>query len=130
MSDLIHYKPSEYSYNVRCLNGSAHALRTQDITRVTCKLCRSKKHNKTWWDEHFKKVELGREGARLTALTNVIYEQVYLKRVPKDEQCEWDEFNLIFMADYLQTINLSKADLKGFKDFAEKNRMDNLYFTK
>ena len=51
-NDLIHFTPFRDSFNVRCLNGSAHARRTGDIKAVTCPICSDKKTNKNFWDRH------------------------------------------------------------------------------
>jgi hypothetical protein len=50
--DLIHFRPFQDSWNVRCLNGSAHASRTHDIRLVTCPICKDKEANKDFWQEH------------------------------------------------------------------------------
>ena len=50
--DLIHFTPFRDSFNVRCLNGSAHAKRTQHIEFVTCPICKDKKANKDFWNTH------------------------------------------------------------------------------
>ena len=39
--NLIHYRPlPSVTLNVRCLNGSAHVLTSEDIESVTCPLCK------------------------------------------------------------------------------------------
>jgi hypothetical protein len=57
MKDLIHYMPSERSYNVRCLNGSAHVRRTNDIKVVTCPLCLDESTNVRFWYHNGKKIK-------------------------------------------------------------------------
>ena len=54
-NDLIHYTPFRDSFNVRCLNGSAHAKRTELFVFVTCPLCLDKNTNKEFWNRHEKK---------------------------------------------------------------------------
>lgn len=49
MENLIHFCPSVDTYNVRCLNGSAHARRTENIKEVTCPLCLDKNTNSDFW---------------------------------------------------------------------------------
>jgi hypothetical protein len=50
--DIIHFTPFRDSFNVRCLNGSAHARRTEHMEFVTCLLCLNKNTNKEFWDRH------------------------------------------------------------------------------
>jgi len=52
---IVHFRPFKDSYNVRCLNGSAHANRTYDIDRVTCSKCLNPNTAKRFWHEHEKK---------------------------------------------------------------------------
>jgi hypothetical protein len=49
MSNLIHFRPSQKSNNVRCLNGSAHVQTSSDINKVTCTICRDSKSNTNFW---------------------------------------------------------------------------------
>jgi hypothetical protein len=49
MDDLIHFRPSEHTKNVRCLNGSAHVKFTYDIDVVTCPLCKDEKNHASFW---------------------------------------------------------------------------------
>jgi hypothetical protein len=51
MDNLIHYHPDPKNGNVRCLNGSAHAHGTTDITKVTCPKCLDKKTCIEYWTE-------------------------------------------------------------------------------
>ena len=51
-NNIIHFRPFKDSYNVRCLNGSAHVNRTYDINRVTCTKCLNPNKNKKFWHEH------------------------------------------------------------------------------
>jgi hypothetical protein len=53
--DLIHFTPFRDSFNVRCLNGSAHAKRTEIIKFVTCPICKDENANKEFWREHERK---------------------------------------------------------------------------
>ena len=50
MSNLIHFRPTNKTLNVRCLNGSAHTMDTYDINHVTCELCKDANTNKEFWD--------------------------------------------------------------------------------
>ena len=47
--ESIHYIVVAGEFNVRCLNGSAHARRTRHIEHVTCELCLNPEHNKEHW---------------------------------------------------------------------------------
>jgi len=47
--DLIHFRPSSQTRNVRCLNGSAHVQTSSDINKVTCPLCKDSKTNAEFW---------------------------------------------------------------------------------
>lgn len=47
--NLIHFRPSDKTGNVRCLNGSAHVRQTFDINSVTCPLCKDIKTNSSFW---------------------------------------------------------------------------------
>ncbi len=49
MSQVIHFRPSNKTANVRCLNGSAHVSETFDINYVTCELCKDSNTNKKFW---------------------------------------------------------------------------------
>jgi len=53
--ELRHYTPFEDSFNVRCLNGSAHAHRTSHIEFVTCPLCLNPATAKEFWMRHEQK---------------------------------------------------------------------------
>lgn len=56
MDNRIHFTP--YSNNrlkTRCLNGSAHALKTTDITRVTCECCLNTDTAKDYWTDYEQK---------------------------------------------------------------------------
>jgi hypothetical protein len=55
INEPIHFRPFNDSFNVRCLNGSAHASRTSDITKVNCLECLNPKTNKDFWDAHERK---------------------------------------------------------------------------
>lgn len=45
-----HFIPlPDITYNVRCLNGSAHIRATSNIKNVTCPLCLNKKTHKEHW---------------------------------------------------------------------------------
>lgn len=58
MKELVHYLPLPgITYNVRCLNGSAHALRTASLADVTCPLCQDPNlYYDTFWKEKYDKV--------------------------------------------------------------------------
>ena len=49
----IHFKPDSDYHNVRCLNGSAHIKRTNDLTKVTCKKCLDTKTYQRFWIDYF-----------------------------------------------------------------------------
>ena len=51
-NEYIHYTPSNQTGNVRCLNGSAHAERTNDMRFVTCPLCLKPTTNVEFWFEN------------------------------------------------------------------------------
>lgn len=52
---VVHFKPYPLtSDNVRCLNGSAHALYSTDIKEVTCKKCLDPKECQCFWIHHVK----------------------------------------------------------------------------
>jgi hypothetical protein len=56
----VHFKPSEYNSNVRCLNGSAHISRTLDINQVTCEKCLNESTYKDYWGNFFKELREGK----------------------------------------------------------------------
>lgn len=37
---IIHYQNNPKDFNVKCKNGSAHVLRSKDLKKVTCELCK------------------------------------------------------------------------------------------
>lgn len=49
MSNIIHYRPSPKSNNVRCLNGSAHVQTSSDMNAVTCTECKNYHTNSNFW---------------------------------------------------------------------------------
>jgi hypothetical protein len=50
--ESIHYRPFTSTWNVRCLNGSAHAKRTTHFEHVTCPLCLNKNTCKSFWIDY------------------------------------------------------------------------------
>ena len=50
--ELIHFQPFGDTFNVKCLNGSAHAHRTKFKEFVTCPLCLKPETNKDFWSEY------------------------------------------------------------------------------
>lgn len=56
--DLVHFTPYQRTWNVWCLNGSAHARRTTNMDEVTCPKCRERpKDLVNWWKEYIAKRE-------------------------------------------------------------------------
>jgi len=49
---VIHFNPFKDNYNVRCLNGNAHANKTTDINNVTCPLCLNPNTGKGFWSAY------------------------------------------------------------------------------
>ena len=50
--DMVHFQPFKDSFNVRCLNGSAHARRTFDKDKVTCPKCLNPETGQGFWNRH------------------------------------------------------------------------------
>ncbi len=74
--ELIHFRPISYQglipiggvYNVRCLNGSAHAKETFNITEVTCPLCRNPETSKNYWNRMKERIRTAHQYSPITGL--------------------------------------------------------------
>ena len=51
-TDVIHFQPFTDRHDVRCLNGSFHAKRTVDISKVTCSKCLNPETGQGFWSRH------------------------------------------------------------------------------
>ena len=49
--DLVHFRPSAYTHNVRCLNGWAHVKVSSFKEHVTCPICKDEKANADFFAE-------------------------------------------------------------------------------
>lgn len=55
MSKVVHFLPFKTSWNTRCLTGSPHEKRTDNLKHVTCFKCLNPQTESLFWGEYEKK---------------------------------------------------------------------------